>query len=57
MRKELYKVLIDGLENLCACIMTSSVVVTEMRGRNKRSRDRCTSANIGATLLEAPMTV
>ena len=57
MRKELYKVLIDGLENLCACIMTSSVVVTEMRGRNKRSRDRCTSANIGATLLEAPMAV
>ena len=36
--------------------MTSSAVVTEMSGRNKRRRDRCISKNTGATLSEARMT-
>ena len=41
---------------LRACTMTSSAVVTEMSGRNKRRRDRCISKNTGATLSEARMT-
>ena len=41
---------------LRACTMTSSAVVTEMSGRNKRRRDRCISKNTGATLLAVPMT-
>ena len=39
------------------CTMTSSAVVTEMSGRNKRRRDGCISKNTGATLLAAPTTV
>ena len=33
-----------------SCTMTSSAVVTEMSGRNKRRRDACISKNTGATL-------
>ena len=41
---------------LRACTMTSSAVVTEMSGRNKRRRDGCISKNTGATLSEARTT-
>ena len=44
----------DGI--LRVCTMTSSAVVTEMSGRNKRRRDGCISKNTGATLSEVRMT-
>lgn len=40
---------------LKACTMTSSAVVTEMSGRNKRRSNICISTNIGTTISEARM--
>ena len=46
----------DTLAYINDCTMTSSAVVTEMSGRNKRRRDGCISKNTGATLSEARTT-